>query len=70
MESCNNNIHAALEGVQDKKVRVYILNGRLIPNERDCLSHKLFVTRNLPTQKNFALLPNKVLQGVDSCSIS
>ena len=48
MESCNNNIHAASDGAQDKKVRVRVL-GRGT-RSKNSLPHKLIVTGNPPTQ--------------------
>ena len=50
MESCNNTIHAASDGAQDKKVRVRVLGRELVRKISYSLPHKLTVTVNPPTQ--------------------
>ena len=49
MGSSNNNIHAALNGGQDKKVRAQVL-GRETPSKSKLQSQTLTVTGNPPTQ--------------------
>ena len=51
MESCKNNIHAASDGAQDKKVRVRVLGrGTHSKNKLQSPPQKLTVTGNPPTQ--------------------
>ena len=50
MESCNNNIHAASDGAQDKKVRVRVLGRGTRSKNKLQSPHKLTATGNPPTQ--------------------
>ena len=50
MESSNNNIRAASDGAQDKKVRVRVLSRGTGSKNKLQSPHKLTVTGNPPTQ--------------------